>query len=120
MFGMKDDGMRGMRLKAKSKYLDDLLADNDGKMAVEIKKVYMPGKKAAMPGMEAEEEIGTSENEMPEEGLPPELAKVVQGAGDVAEKAAMKAGALQGEMESEEELSPEEIMKLMKKLNISL
>ena len=114
MFGMKDDGMRGMRLKAKSKYLDDLLADNDGKMAVEIKKVYMPGKKAAMPGME-EEEMGTSENEMSEEGLSPDLAKVVQGAGDVAEKMAM-----QGEMESEEELSPEEIMKLMKKLNISL
>ena len=115
MFGIKDDGMRGMRLKAKSKYLDDLLADNDGKMAVEIKKVYMPGKKAAMPGMEEEEEMGASENEMPDEDLSPELAKVVQGAGDVAEKAAMK-----GAMASEEELSPEEIMKLMKKLNISL
>jgi len=113
MFGMKDDGMRGMRLKAKSKYLDDLLADNDGKMAVEIKKVYMPGKKdamgAPMTGMEEEE------TELGEEGLSPELAKVVQGAGDVAEKAAMK-----GAMASEEELSPEEIMKLMKKLNISL
>ncbi len=118
MFGMKDDGMRGMRLKAKSKYLDDLLADNDGKMAVEIKKVYMPGKKetlgSSVTGME-EEEMGTSENELPEEGLSPELAKVVQGAGDVAEKAALK-----GEMGGEEELSPEEIMKLIKKLNISL
>lgn len=40
MEGMED--MRGMRLKAKSKYLEDLLSDNDGKMAMEIKKTYSP------------------------------------------------------------------------------
>lgn len=43
MGGMEGmDDMRGMRLKAKSKYLEDLLSDNDGKMAMEIKKTYSP------------------------------------------------------------------------------
>lgn len=109
MFGMKDDGMRAMRMKAKSKYLDDLLSDNDGKMAVEIKKMYVPGEGLKTKEVEFEGEEG---EESGEEGMSPVLSKITKGAGDVAQAAADK---LKGMSEMpEEELSEEEIIRLIK------
>lgn len=115
MFGMKDDGMRAMRMKAKSKYLDDLLADNEGKMALEIKKVYVPGeglktKEVEFEGEENGEENGEMENEY---GAGDMLSKLTEGAGDVAQMAADKMKGMKS-MAPEGELSEEEIIRLIK------
>ena len=111
MFGMKDDGMRAMRMKAKSKYLDDLLADNEGKMALEIKKVYVPGEGLKTKEVEFEgEENGEMENEY---GAGDMLSKLTEGAGDVAQMAADKMKGMKS-MAPEGDLSEEEIIRLIK------
>lgn len=112
MFGMKDDDMRAMRMKAKSKYLDDLLSDNEGKMALEIKKVYVPGEGLKTKEVEFEgEENGEMENEY---GAGDMLAKVTEGAGDVAQMAADKMKGMKSVVPEEGELSEEEIIRLIK------
>lgn len=121
MFGMKDDGMRAMRLKAKSKYLDDLLEDNDGKMAVEIKKVYAKptGVPAAnglesMSSEEEGEESKTGENEMGEEG--PGLSEEMMASVDKLIKMIEEKSAPQPE--DKRKLAKEEAARIMKELDL--
>lgn len=115
MFGMKDDGMRAMRLKAKSKYLDDLLEDNDGKMAVEIKKVYAKPGSISSDGAEEEEgyeeESKTGENEI-------DLTSELMSGVDKMEKLIQEKTAAKN-MAPEEELSEEEIIRMIKRGNLA-
>lgn len=82
------EDMKMLRMKAKSKYLDDLLQDNDGKMAIEIKKAYSPAEGMKTKGIEIEsdgEENGEMENEGEDMGMDPTIKQAMQGAMDVAE-----------------------------------
>lgn len=104
MFGMKDDGMRAARLKAKSKYLDDLLEDNDGKMAVEVKKIYAKPAGISSGGAEEEEESTTGEYDL--------TSQLMEGV-DKMEKLIKDRTAAKNAA-PEEELSEEEIIRMIK------
>lgn len=84
------EDMKMLRMKAKSKYLDDLLEDNDGKMAIEIKKAYSPEEGMKTKGIELEaegEENGEMESESEGEdmGMPSSIKQAMEGAIGAAE-----------------------------------